>query len=77
MLRRIISAASDPGDLVLDCFAGSGTTLVAAAEMGRRWIGVDKGELAVSLSQKRLFERMLEAGLPEGCDGFDFYRCQN
>jgi adenine-specific DNA-methyltransferase len=73
MLRRIISAASDPGDLVLDCFAGSGTTLVAAAEMGRRWIGVDKGELAVSLSQKRLFERMLEAGLPPGCDGFDFY----
>ncbi|MEB3882120.1 site-specific DNA-methyltransferase [Lyngbya sp. CCY1209] len=41
LLRRIIAASSNPGDLVLDCFAGSGTTLAVADEMGRNWIGVD------------------------------------
>ena len=41
LLRRMIAASSNPGDLVLDCFAGSGTTLAVADEMGRNWIGVD------------------------------------
>jgi len=41
LLRRIVLASSNPGDLILDCFAGSGTTLVVAEELGRRWIGVD------------------------------------
>ncbi len=41
LLRRIVLASSNPGDLVLDCFAGSGTTLVVAEELSRRWIGVD------------------------------------
>jgi len=41
LLRRIIAASSNPGDLVLDCFAGSGTTLAVADEMRRNWIGVD------------------------------------
>jgi adenine-specific DNA-methyltransferase len=54
MLRRIISASSDPGDVVLDCFAGSGTTLVAAEELGRRWIGVDSGVEAIATTVKRL-----------------------
>ena len=47
LLRRIIKASSNPGDLVLDCYAGSGTTLVAASELGRRWIGVDQSEEAI------------------------------
>jgi len=38
----------------LDCFAGSGTTLVAAEEMGRRWIGIDNSKAAIEISQKRL-----------------------
>jgi adenine-specific DNA-methyltransferase len=54
MLRRIVSASSDRGDLVLDCFAGSGTTLVAAEELGRRWIGVDSGVEAIATTVKRL-----------------------
>lgn len=41
LLERVIHVASDPGDLVLDVFAGSGTTLAVAHKMGRRWIGVE------------------------------------
>ena len=48
MLKRIIETSSRPGDLVLDCFAGSGTTLIAAEELGRQWIGVDIGDEAIS-----------------------------
>lgn len=44
LLRRIIQAATRPGDLVLDFFAGSGTTLSAAHMLGRRWIGVEMGD---------------------------------
>lgn len=48
LLKRIIDASSRPGDLVLDCFAGSGTTLVAAEELGRQWIGVDIGDESIA-----------------------------
>lgn len=61
LLRRIILASSNPGDLVLDCFAGSGTTLVAAAEVGRRWIGVDNSLEAINTTLRRFsmgMERM-------------------
>lgn len=48
MLKRIVETSSRPGDLILDCFAGSGTTLVAAEELGRQWIGVDIGDEAIA-----------------------------
>lgn len=54
MLKIIIEASSDPNDIIMDCFAGSGTTLVAAEETGRRWIGVDNSKLAIESSRKRL-----------------------
>jgi len=54
LLDRIIKASSTPGDLVLDCFAGSGTTLAVAEKLGRQWIGVDCGKLAIYTIQKRL-----------------------
>ncbi len=54
LLERIIDMASSRGDLVLDCFAGSGTTLAVAEKLGRRWIGVDCGKLAIYTMQKRL-----------------------
>lgn len=54
MLKTIISASSNPDDIVLDCFAGSGTTLVAAEELGRRWIGIDNSKVAIDTAQKRL-----------------------
>jgi len=54
MLKVIIEASSNPDDIVLDCFAGSGTTLVAAEELGRRWIGIDNSKIAIDVAQKRL-----------------------
>ncbi|PSM30611.1 site-specific DNA-methyltransferase, partial [Haliangium sp. UPWRP_2] len=46
-LKRIIEASSNPGDMVLDCFAGSGTTLAAADMLGRNWIGIDNSAEAL------------------------------
>jgi len=54
MLRVIIGASSNPGDLVMDCFCGGGGTLVAAQEMGRRWIGVDNSPIALTICEERL-----------------------
>ena len=56
MLKTIIGASSDEGDLILDCFAGSGTTLVAAQHMKRNWIGIDQSKLAIGVIQKRFSE---------------------
>ena len=54
LLRRIIRVSSNPGDVVLDPFCGSGTTLVAAAALGRRWVGIDASQDACGLAQARL-----------------------
>lgn len=54
MLKMIIETSSNRDDLVLDCFSGSGSTLVAAEEKGRRWIGIDNSKIAINVSQKRL-----------------------
>ena len=54
LLERIIEICTDAGDLVLDPFCGSGTTLVAAKLLGRSSIGIDVSEKAVALAQRRL-----------------------
>jgi len=54
LLERIIKASSNEGDLVLDCFVGSGTTAVVAEKLGRRWIGCDLGRFAIHTTRKRL-----------------------
>jgi site-specific DNA-methyltransferase (adenine-specific) len=54
LLERIVAASSRPGDLVLDPFAGSGTTGVAAARLGRRWLLVDRNPEAVQIARRRL-----------------------
>jgi DNA modification methylase len=54
LLERIIRAGSDAGDVVLDPFCGSGTTLAAAQRLGRCWIGMDVAEIAIRLTQQRL-----------------------
>jgi len=54
VLERVIRATSDPGDLVLDCFIGSGTTAAVAQKLGRRWIGCDINKGAIQTTGKRL-----------------------
>jgi DNA modification methylase len=56
LVARFIEMASRPGDLVLDCFVGSGTALTTAEKLGRRWIGADMGLSAIYFTQKRLLE---------------------
>ncbi|WP_338824850.1 hypothetical protein MHOCP_04200 [Moorella humiferrea] len=62
LLERIIRASSNPGDIVLDAFAGSGTTLAVAEKLGRRWIGIDNSKVAVYTMQKRLLTLKKEIG---------------
>ena len=54
LLERIISASSNPGDIVLDPFCGCGTAVHAAHKLGRRWIGIDITPLATNLIRDRL-----------------------
>lgn len=54
LLERIIRASSNEGDLVLDCFCGSGTTAAVAEKLGRRWITCDLGRFAIHTARKRL-----------------------
>jgi site-specific DNA-methyltransferase (adenine-specific) len=56
LLERIISASSNPGDVVLDPFCGCGTAIDAAQKLGRQWIGIDITHLAIGLVEKRLRE---------------------
>ena len=53
LYKRIIEASSNPGDVVLDPFCGSGTTLIAAEQLERRWIGVDSSKDACQTAQGR------------------------
>jgi adenine-specific DNA-methyltransferase len=56
LLERIIKSSSDEGSIVLDCFAGSGTTPAVAEKLKRRWIAVDIGRFAVHTTRKRLLD---------------------
>ncbi len=56
LLKRIILASSNKGDIVADFFCGTGTTLAVAEKLGRRWIGSDKGKHAISISRKRILD---------------------
>jgi len=60
LLEVLVRASSNPGDIVLDCFAGSGTTGAVAEKLGRRWIMVDSSKLAIYIMQKR-FLRIKES----------------
>jgi adenine-specific DNA-methyltransferase len=54
LLDRIIKASSNEGDLVLDCFCGSGTTAAVSEKLNRRWIACDLGRFAIHTTRKRL-----------------------
>ena len=80
LLQRIIHIATNPGDLVLDSFLGSGTTAAVAHKMGRRWIGIEMGEHARTHCVPRL-QKVIDGeqgGISEavgwkGGGGFRFY----
>jgi len=80
-LERVLRIATDPGDLVLDSFLGSGTTAAVAQKMGRRYIGIEMGEHAVTHCVPRL-KKVIDGeqgGVSEsvnwkGGGGFRFYR---
>ena len=64
LIERVIQVASNPGDLVLDAFVGSGTAAVAAERQKRRWLAVDLSRYSVHLTRKRLLNE-------EGCRPFE------
>jgi adenine-specific DNA-methyltransferase len=81
LLHRIIHLATSEGDLVLDSFLGSGTTVAVAHKMGRRWIGIEMGEHAVTHCKPRLDKVIAgeQGGVSEavgwsGGGGYRFYR---
>ena len=81
LIQRILQIATSPGDLVLDSFLGSATTAAVAHKMGRRYIGVEMGEHAVTHCVPRL-QKVIDGeqgGISEALDwqgggGFRFYR---
>ncbi|HPB92714.1 MAG TPA: site-specific DNA-methyltransferase, partial [Anaerohalosphaeraceae bacterium] len=66
LLARIIAASSNPGDVVLDPFIGSGTTAAAALQMGRNYCGIDISEQYVENTRKRLDELKKQPKTPQG-----------
>ena len=56
VLERVIQSTTEPGDLVLDCFVGSGTTAAVSEKLSRSWIAVDIGRFAIQTTRKRLLD---------------------
>jgi adenine-specific DNA-methyltransferase len=56
LLKRIIESSSEPQSLVADFFGGSGTTVVVAEKLGRRWVGCDLSKFAIHITRKRLLD---------------------
>jgi len=81
LIQRIIEIASDEGDLVFDSYLGSGTTAAVAHKLGRRYIGIEIGDHAVTHCAERL-RKLITGGKQfgrngsdrQGAGGFDFYR---
>lgn len=81
LVERAVRIATEAGDIVLDSFLGSGTTAAVAHKLGRRWIGIESGEHARTLCQKRLVKVVdgERGGISEsvkwtGGGGFRFYK---
>jgi adenine-specific DNA-methyltransferase len=84
LLERILRIASDPGELVLDAFAGSGTTGAVAHKLGRRWVMIERGEHCLSHVRARMLQVIDgadEGGITpavgwRGGGGFRFFRVE-
>ena len=68
LLERIILCSAREDELVCDLFAGSGTTLAAAAGLNRRFLGVDRSRVAMNTTRRRLLDAELDVFAPE-CEG--------
>jgi len=66
LLQRVIHIGSNPGDIVLDCFAGSGTTAAVAHKMGRRWVTVELSENTADTFTKPRLEKVVAGADPGG-----------
>lgn len=78
LLERIISVATKPGDIVFDCFMGSGTTQDVALKMGRKFLGTDINMGAVQITTKRLLNTIKVLNNNENCyTGFEVYNVNN
>ena len=81
LLEKLILASSNPGDIVFDCFMGSGTTLKVAVENGRRFIGADINLGSIQTTTKRLLTVASELGQQLDKDdkylGFEVYNVNN
>lgn len=68
VVERLIRIGTSPGDLVLDCFAGSGTTGVVAERLGRRWLMIEREPAYAAIAERRLADerpRPAPSGWPE------------
>lgn len=82
LIERIIKASSDPGDIVFDCFMGSGTTQAVAMKLGRKFIGADINLGAIQTTTKRLLNisKNLQTSLDDNnvkYTGFEVYNVNN
>lgn len=77
LLERVIKSSSHEGDIVLDCFGGSGTTAAVAEKLGRRWITMDCGKLAICTTQKRLFSLTTTIGAAKKDDRTEAERVED
>ncbi len=66
LLERVIHIASNPGDIVLDCFGGSGTTAAVAHKMGRRWVTIERNTATVASFTKPRLEKVVAGADPGG-----------
>lgn len=77
LLERIMQISSNPGDLVLDCFMGSGTMPAVAMKLGRRFIGADINLGAIQISTKRLITVGASLASDNNYTGFEVYNVNN
>lgn len=74
LLKLLIATSSNKNSIVLDSFCGSGTTLLAAQELERRWIGIDNSKKAIEVAKKRLNKKIQDSAAKEKDQFFDYLK---
>lgn len=77
LIERIIKASSEPGDIIFDCFMGSGTTQAVAMKLGRRFLGADINLGAIQTATKRLLDIVKDLNNDSIYRGFEVYNVNN